>query len=414
MGIDAELAALNKAYKTDAGLNWRTAYLGNNDGVIYDPTQDGNVFVRFPASDDNLTAPISVRLRASVPVDGNDSQIPVRVGRDKTGKLAVMDIDFDALKARGTSPLDANAADKRRGAIPTPADYLPLFCNSTSAPGALTTEVFVYPLIYIADATVHFYPGETIDLAASIPGAGMHRLACLFLKDDDTIETIDSTAKNVLIPMGEADVQECVDGATFNARPAWAWLLKNNQASISDEDRWLDLRQRINASNASRHSKTIQINVEGLKLGATAPTVATVGIFSVLQFAGGGVIVDTVYATLHLPIDWAEGTDLTASVHWAPIDGNAGNVKWQMTWAAVAAEANEVISVAGTDTFIIDATQTLQDEMLKSGDMTIAGASLAMHDCIAIKLFRDPADAADTYASAASLIQIEFSYIADN
>jgi len=414
MPIDSDLAALNKIYKSHAGLDWRTAYLGDGDGVIYDPTQDGNVFVRFPASDGNLTAPVSVRLRASVSISGNDSQQPVKVGRDKEGKLAVLDIDFEATKAHGVSPLDANAADKRRNTYVPPANFLPLDCHSTSAPGALTTEVFVYPLIYIADGTVHFYPSETIDLAASIPGAGLHRLACLFLKDDDTIETIDSTAKSTLIPMGEADVQECIDGAIVNSKPAWAWLLKNNQASISNEDRWLDLRQRINASSASRHAKTIQINVEGFKLGATAPTPATVGIFSVLQFAGGGVIVDTVYATLHLPMDWAAGTDLTVSVHWAPIDGNAGDVKWQMTWSAVAAEADEVISGAGTSTFIIDATQTLQDEMLKSGDMTIAGASLAMHDCIAIKLFRNPADGADTYASAASLIQIEFSYIADN
>jgi len=252
MPIDSDLAALNKIYKSHAGLDWHTAYLGTGDGIIYDSTQDGNVFVRFPASDGNLTAPVSVRLRASVSISGNDSQQPVKVGRDKEGKLAVLDIDFEGTKAHGGSPLDANAADKRRNAYTPPENFIPLDCHSTSAPGALTTEVYVHPLVYIADNVVHFFYGELVDLAASIPGAGFQRLACLFLKTDDTIETVTSTQKTTIEVIGDDDVQECLDGASVGGRPAWAWLLANGAASLSDADRWLDLRQRINVESIQR------------------------------------------------------------------------------------------------------------------------------------------------------------------
>lgn len=413
MSINAELQALNREYKTAAGLNWRTAYLGNGNGVIYDPTQDGNVFVRFPASDDNLTAPVSVRLRASIPIIAEDTQIPVKVGVDKDNKLAVLDIDFDALPEHGISPLDANAADQRRAKFVAPDRYLPAFCFSTSAPGDLTTEVAIEPLFYIVDGEVHLYEGEILDLAASIPAANLHRTACLFLKNDDTIERVDSTAKNTIIPLGKADVQECVDGATTSAKPLWAWRLRNNQASISDDDRWLDLRQRINASNNVTKEKTIVVQTEMARLGATPPTATIISNYMVLQFAGAGAVTHIIYTSIHVPQDWIPGTDIKIHFHWAPTDGNAGNVKWQITWSALASNVNEVLTDAGTSTFVIDATEALQDELLKTDDMTIAGASLAIEDIIGVKIFRDPTDGADTYGSTASLVNVEFVYAAN-
>ena len=166
----------------------------------------------------------------------------------------------------------------------------------------------------------------------------------------------------------------------------------------------------LTLNGTARVTNEIQIKAEGLKLGATAPTQAVIGNYSVLQFAGAGTT-DTVYTSFHVPDEWALGTDLTVHIHWAPVNANAGNVKWQMTWDATASNANELISDAGTSTFVIDATQTLQDELLESDSMTISGASLAREDTIGIRLFRDPTDGDDTYASAASFVIMEIQYI---
>jgi len=163
----------------------------------------------------------------------------------------------------------------------------------------------------------------------------------------------------------------------------------------------------------ARVKKHIVISVENTKLGSSAPTAAIIGNFSVLQFTGVGVTVQSVLTSFHIPPDWTVGTDITVHYHWAPVDGNAGNVLWQMIWDAVASDVNEVISDAGTPTSVVDATQTLQDELLESGNMTISGASLALEDTIGMTIFRDPADALDTYGSSASLVFIEISYISD-
>lgn len=168
----------------------------------------------------------------------------------------------------------------------------------------------------------------------------------------------------------------------------------------------------LRMEGAARVTKEIQIKAEGLKLGATAPTQAVIGNFSVLQFAGVGTI-DTVYTSFHVPDDWAVGTDINIHLHWAPVNGNAGDVKWQMSWKAVASEANEVISGVGTSTFVIDAAQGLQDELLETDHMTIGGANLVAEDTVGFCLLRDPTDGDDTYASAASLVHIEIAYTAD-
>lgn len=151
---------------------------------------------------------------------------------------------------------------------------------------------------------------------------------------------------------------------------------------------------------------SIQIRAEDFKLGAPGPAEAVIGVFSILEFTGSGST-QSVYTSFPVPIDWALGTDIDIRVHWAPVDDSTGTVVWQMTWDAVASEANEVISGAGTNTFVLDDTQSLQDELLQSDSMTISGASLTKEDTIGICIFRDPTHISDDYISGASLVWVE-------
>ena len=163
----------------------------------------------------------------------------------------------------------------------------------------------------------------------------------------------------------------------------------------------------------ARVRKHITIPIEGVKQGATAPTPAIIGNYSVLQFNGSTANVDEAYTSFHVPEDWASGTDILVHVHWAPVNANAGNVKWQITYTATASNAGELISAAGTTINSIDAASTTQDELLESPDMTILAANIAAEDTLGIRIFRDPVDGQDTYGSAASLVWLEFSYIAN-
>lgn len=173
-----------------------------------------------------------------------------------------------------------------------------------------------------------------------------------------------------------------------------------------------DINGRQEMVGNARIKKHIAIKVENTKLGASAPVAAIIGNFSVLQFAGVALI-QSIFTSFHIPPDWAFGTDINVHYHWAPVNANAGNVLWQLTSDVVASNSGELISGAGTTVSIVDATGSVQDELLESGDMTISGASIALEDIIGMTIFRDPTDLLDTYGSAASLVFIEIEYTTD-
>lgn len=162
----------------------------------------------------------------------------------------------------------------------------------------------------------------------------------------------------------------------------------------------------------ARVKQEIVLSATAARVGATAPTAAFINNFAVFQFSNTPPA-ESIYFTFHVPKDWASGTDITLHIHWAPTDGNAGNVVWDIDYKLVADEANEVISGAGTNATVTDATQTLQDEMLESPNFTIAAAGIALEDTIGLKVTRDTGDAADTYGAAASLVIVEIEYTSD-
>lgn len=161
----------------------------------------------------------------------------------------------------------------------------------------------------------------------------------------------------------------------------------------------------------ARVIKEIVIPMEAVFPGPVAPTATIIGNFVVRQFSQA--VTQSVFAVFHVPKDWASGTNILIHVHWAPINGNAGDVVWDIDYKSIASDNNEVLSGAGTALTVTDSTQTLQDELLESSDMTISGAGLALEDTIGITVSRDTGDAADTYASAASLVLVEIKYTAD-
>ncbi len=193
----------------------------------------------------------------------------------------------------------------------------------------------------------------------------------------------------------------------------WETIAISNAFVINAGAEQVQFGVPLSLTGAARVKKTKVVSPSTVALGPNAPGQAEVGNFEVLQFSGTGVIAEEIFFEGHVPGDWASGTDITIHIEWAPTDGNAGNVVWQMDWVALQAENNEVLTAGTTSTSITDATQTLQDELLETGDMTISGGILALDNVVGIRIYRDPAHISDTYAGDASLVLIHFEYIAD-
>ena len=158
-------------------------------------------------------------------------------------------------------------------------------------------------------------------------------------------------------------------------------------------------------------TKHIFLKVDDIKLGSPAPTQAVIGNFSVLQF-DGNTILDEVFAKFHVPEDYESGTDMSLHIHWSPTDTNTGGVIWNIKYASIEPEFDELLSSVGTSLSVRDLAQETADELLESDAMTIVAANITADDCMGIKIWRDPTDGDDTYESPASLIEIGIDYTA--
>lgn len=146
----------------------------------------------------------------------------------------------------------------------------------------------------------------------------------------------------------------------------------------------------------------------GNKAGVQDPSSALVGEFAVEQFSQA--VTQNLYFTWHVPTNWASTTDVSLHIHWSPVNANVGNVVWDLDYLSLASENNELLTAATTDLTITDSTQTTQDELLMTGDLTIVAANLAINDTVSLHLSRDTGDGADNYGSAASFVGLAIEY----
>lgn len=156
------------------------------------------------------------------------------------------------------------------------------------------------------------------------------------------------------------------------------------------------------------------INVAGTSLGvaASAPDLIQLnsGTIYVRGF-DGNVTTEQLFGDVEIIHTYKEGTDLVPHVHWMPTTTNAGNVKWQMTYAwtnrgsAAPAEATiSVVQAAGGTAWV----QRRADFPAISG----SGKGIGSH--LSIRFFRDPSDGSDTYPNDAAVLSIGFHHEIDS
>lgn len=157
------------------------------------------------------------------------------------------------------------------------------------------------------------------------------------------------------------------------------------------------------------------INIEGLSLrgGATAPALTNVlaagGLYA-LTFGGTGATINDVYGGTEILHDWKEGTNIDFHVHWMPTTTDAGNVKWQLEY--VWADVNGVLG-ATTTVSVVQAAGGTAWKHLRADIAAITGTGFHIGSHFLFRLFRDPADAADTYAHDAALLSVGIHYQID-
>ena len=154
-------------------------------------------------------------------------------------------------------------------------------------------------------------------------------------------------------------------------------------------------------------------NVAGVSLGrgATPPDMVeynSTGIF--LPSFDGAATTEQLFGTIELQHDYHEGEDITPHIHWMPVNANAGNVNWQLSYAVI--EDGTAAPIVSGDLNTVVAAPGVAWQPARTDFAAISNANLRIGQQIAFRLFRDPT-ASDTYASDAMLLTFGIHYPID-
>jgi hypothetical protein len=141
--------------------------------------------------------------------------------------------------------------------------------------------------------------------------------------------------------------------------------------------------------------------VGALNRGAAAPDLINLSATSIETLGFDGVnTLEQVSTVLELNHNWREGSTIYPHVHWYPVNGNAGNVKWNMEYVIVARDG---VVPASTTIVVVQAAGGVAWTERFASFPTIDASGFTIGAQMHIRLFRDPNDGDDTYGSDAAL-----------
>jgi hypothetical protein len=129
--------------------------------------------------------------------------------------------------------------------------------------------------------------------------------------------------------------------------------LSTNYSEFKPDGEW-------RAYGTAKVKKHVHLPLNDFLPGAQAPTANTIGHYSGYNYSQA--VTQTATTVFHVPEDWDKVSDMLIHVHWAPTDGAAGDVVWDVDYKSTASEANEVLTGTQRSLTTTDSTQSLQDE----------------------------------------------------
>jgi hypothetical protein len=161
-------------------------------------------------------------------------------------------------------------------------------------------------------------------------------------------------------------------------------------------------------ANSGFHSISLWDDIiimpESLGSGASSPDLTTFS-GTILAYAfDGNVTSEQLYGGFEIPHTYKEGTTLRPHIHWSPSNANAGNVKWKLDYVICDKNTGGFTSPATISAIQETGSQSLKNNVVEFD--IISGTDIRIGCIVKFRLYRDPTDVNDTYASDAFLLSL--------
>ena len=131
-------------------------------------------------------------------------------------------------------------------------------------------------------------------------------------------------------------------------------------------------------------------------------------------FNGTGVTVEQAFFTIHILHGMKPGTTPTFHIHWAHNQVSpSGNVKWLIDCTVTKGYGAGTYAAPETLTTIQTAPAQYVHEITDDDDMPLSSSEIEPDSVIIGRIYRDPADASDTFEADAFLVHIDLHYQRD-
>lgn len=151
----------------------------------------------------------------------------------------------------------------------------------------------------------------------------------------------------------------------------------------------------------------------GLNLPRTAANAPIMtpfqGDMDQLAFTGTGALVKETWANIHILHDYKEGTKLYPHIHWSHNNATpSGDVKWLIDYSVSKGHSGGVFPAATTISLVQTAAAQYTHQIIETSDGdAIAATNLEPDTVIQFRIYRDPADGADTFEDNAFLLYFD-------
>jgi hypothetical protein len=227
------------------GITTPPAIIGDELGNVQDFTIPGNVLVRFQYQNGfgkavSVLGPVNVvKLTPGAPVD--------LIWNPTLNRHQIRSSEPIASVISGNNFLAQSLPQADSGGFVGQQSIVTALVTPQSTPD-LTVVVKSW-LVATGGVFTSFRGSGTLDLSLLVPSAGENCYVVVFIEDDyATLIAVASTARLIpSVPLGDADVQECLTAAPINAVPLAVIKLIGGQTAITNADIVHDLRQMINS-----------------------------------------------------------------------------------------------------------------------------------------------------------------------